>query len=105
MEADGRQQLVLDVCEGFFCPSLGTRQDYVDWLTRAGLVMETTEDWTSRVLKTWEICRDRVRRSGVRWLARWIDRDTVHFLDRFATILEAYRSGAMEYGCFVARKM
>ena len=105
LEHPAQRQRVLDVCEGFFCPSLGTSQDYVDWLTRAGLTVETREDWTQRVLKTWEICRDRVRRSGVRWLARWIDRDTVLFLDRFETILEAYRTGAMEYGCFVARKI
>ena len=64
--------------------------------------VETVEDWTSRVVRTWEICQRRVRRSGVRWLARLIDGDTVMFLDRFETILAAYRSGAMQYGCFVA---
>ena len=26
------------------------------------------------------------------------------FLDRFDTILAAYRSGAMRYGCFIAEK-
>lgn len=105
IQADAiRRQLVLDVCEGFFCPSLGTRADYVDWLSHAGFVVETNQDWTRHVMRTWEICRDRVRRSGVRWLARWIDRDTVLFLDRFETILQAYQTGAMEYGCFVARK-
>jgi hypothetical protein len=26
------------------------------------------------------------------------------FLDRFETILRAYRSGAMTYGCWIARK-
>jgi tocopherol O-methyltransferase len=98
------RQLVYDVCEGFFCPSLGASEDYVRWFEQAGLVMERNEDWTSRVLKTWEICRQRVDRTGVRWLARLVDRDTVMFLDRFQTILDAYRTGAMAYGCFVARK-
>ncbi len=92
------------VCEGFFCPSLGSMDDYRDWMERAGLVVETSEDWTSQVLRTWEICDRRVRRSGVRWVARLIDRDTVMFFDRFQTILDAYRSGAMQYGCLVARK-
>ncbi|MCA9117974.1 MAG: hypothetical protein KDA79_23040, partial [Planctomycetaceae bacterium] len=99
-----RQQEVFDVCEGFFCPSLGSMADYRGWMTDAGLTVETEEDWTSRVLQTWEICERRVHRSGVRQLARLIDRDTVLFLDRFQTILKAYRSGAMEYGCLVARK-
>lgn len=98
------KQLVYDVCEGFFCPSLGAQEDYVQWFESAGLVVDRVEDWTTRVLRTWEICRDRVRRSGVRHLARCIDRDTVMFLDRFETILEAYRTGAMAYGAFVARR-
>lgn len=101
---DAQRQQVYDVCEGFFCPSLGTASDYVSWMEAAGLVMTTCDDWTDRVARTWEICRDRVARSRVRWLARLIDRDTVMFLDRFETILNAYRSGAMKYGCFVAAK-
>ena len=104
LDRDDQRQQVQDVCEGFFCPSLGSRRDYLAWLEAAGLTVETVEDWTSRVVRTWEICQQRVRRSGVRWLARLIDRDSVMFLDRFQTILAAYRSGAMQYGCFVARR-
>lgn len=99
-----RRQAVVDVCEGFFCPSLGSMDDYRTWMTDAGLTVETAEDWTARVQRTWEICDRRVQRSGVRWLARLIDRDTVMFLQRFRTILDAYRTGAMEYGCLVATK-
>lgn len=105
--ADGderRRRQVEDVCEGFFCPSLGSRDDYVGWMRDAGLRVDAADDWTTRVTRTWEICAERVRRSGVRRLARLVDRNTVLFLDRFGAILEAYRSGAMEYGCLVARK-
>ena len=100
----GLAEQTFQVCEGFFCPSLGTLGDYVNWMSAAGLQVETAVDWTSQVLRTWEICRDRVRRSRVRMLARCIDRDSVMFLDRFETLLRAYQTGAMEYGCFVARK-
>jgi cyclopropane fatty-acyl-phospholipid synthase-like methyltransferase len=93
-----------DVCEGFFCPSLGTRNDYCKWMEDAGLEMIVTEDWTTNVARTWELCQQRIDRSKVRWLAKLIDRDTVMFLDRFDTLLQAYRNGAMRYGCFVARK-
>lgn len=99
-----QEQLVQQVCEGFFCPSLGTMEDYRQWFTAAGLQVDRTYDWTARVTRTWEICRSRVRRSGVRWLARAIDRDSVLFLDRFDTILEAYRTGAMQYGCLIAHR-
>jgi tocopherol O-methyltransferase len=98
-------QQVYDVCEGFFCPSLGTSADYVQWLEQAGLQMEHCLDWTSQVSRTWEICRERVRRSRIRWIAPYLGGDSVLFLDRFDAILEAYRSGAMRYGCFIARKL
>ncbi len=103
-EDEPRKRQVEAVCDGFFCPSLATMDEYRRWMSNSGLKVETAEDWTARVVRTWEICQQRVRFSGVRWLARLIDRDTVTFLDRFSTILEAYRSGAMQYGCLVASK-
>lgn len=99
-----RARQVHDVCEGFFCPSLGTAADYQQWMERAGLRVEANLDWTSRVMRTWEICADRVRLTRVRWVAHVAGYDSVLFLDRFDTILGAYRSGAMQYGCFVAQK-
>jgi tocopherol O-methyltransferase len=101
-EAQSRQ--VYDVCEGFFCPSLGSADDYTAWMTGAGLTVSHVQDWTDHVARTWEICRDRVARTRVRGLARWVDRNSTMFLDRFETILAAYRGGAMKYGCFIARK-
>ena len=101
---ESRSQQVHDVCEGFFCPSLGTSDDYVGWMGIAGLQVEHCLDWTSRVSRTWEICRDRVRRSRVRWFAPALGQNSVLFLDRFDSILGAYRTGAMKYGCFIARK-
>ena len=101
---EGAARQVFDVCEGFLCPSLGARDDYACWIEGAGLALERDFDWTARVMRTWELCDERVRRSGVRWLARLVDRNTVVFLDRFRTILRAYQTGAMKYGCFIATK-
>jgi len=101
----GHARQVHDVCEGFFCPSLGTSHDYRQWMSQAGLRVDRCLDWTSRVARTWEICRKRVRRSRIRWIAPLIGHDSALFLDRFDAILDAYRSGAMTYGCFVARKL
>ncbi len=99
-----QENLVYKVCEGMFCPSLGTSDDYQRWLTDAGLEVERVENWTRHVERTWEICRDRVTRFNIHRVAQVIDRGQTIFLDRFETILQAYRTGAMEYGCFVARK-
>jgi hypothetical protein len=70
----------------------------------AGLNVVRVDDWTHRVARTWEICRARVERVRLRSLARWIDREAVDFLDRFQTMLDAYASGAMRYGCLIAEK-
>ncbi len=99
---EGTRQAEL-VCESFLCPSLGSRDDYLAWMTDAGLTMVCDEDWTDRVLETWEICELRVRRTGLRWLAKLLDQNTQKFLDHFETILNAYRSRAMAYNCFVAK--
>jgi tocopherol O-methyltransferase len=100
---DDRRQ-VYDVCEGFLCPSLGTRGDYEGWMAAAGLQSVAYHDWTDSVAQTWEICLRRIRRSGVHKLAWLVDRDTQLFLARFEAILNAYRSGAMRYGAFVFEK-
>ena len=98
------QQAVYDVCEGFFCPSLGSEADYCGWMTEAGLQLTSVQDWTRNVSRTWEICRDRCQRLGMRRLASWIDPDQLIFIDRFQTLLDAYNSGAMKYGCFIAER-
>ena len=103
LDSQAKEQ-VHQVCEGFFCPSLGSSDDYIRWMTDAGMEGIRCLDWTSAVDHTWEICRERVRRSRMRWLAQLIDRNSVMFLDRFDTILQAYRSGAMKYGCFIASR-
>ena len=100
----GLREQVEAVCDSFLCPSLGSFSDYTGWMTAAGLQVEHTEDWTARVARTWELCDDRVRRCGLPWLARAIDMRQATFLDNFKTLLDAYRSGAMQYGCIVARR-
>ncbi len=92
------------VCRGFLCPSLGTAGDYLDAFQQAGLVEGRHLDLTEQVTRTWEICRERVQRGWVRLLAGWGGLDMVRFLDHFDVILRAYRSGAMHYGCFTARR-
>jgi tocopherol O-methyltransferase len=92
------------VCKGMFCPSLGSQQEYIGWFQDAGFKIVLTEIWTERVKETWEICLRRVRRTGARRLAKIIGKNHLLFLDHFESILDAYNSGAMDYGVFVAEK-
>lgn len=98
------RELLQEVCRGMLCPSLGSRTDYFQWFEESGLRLTRFEDWTDRVSRTWEICRDRIQRFRMRGLAHWVNRESVDFLDRFQTMLDAYASGAMRYGCLVAEK-
>jgi len=97
-----RERLVKRVCEGMFCPSLGSRQDYQDWMEDAGLKLEVSELWTEHVMRTWEICLARTQKIHLRRIAQWIGANHVLFLDHFMAILDAFRTRAMEYGCFIA---
>ncbi len=74
------------------------------WLTDAGFTMRQSLDWTDQVSRTWEICRDRVRRLGYSFHRQSRDPGQIIFIDRFQTILDAYNSKAMRYGCFIAEK-
>ncbi len=102
--SDIHHQQAMSVCEGMFCPSLGSQSDYVAWFADAGLKVTNTQIWTKQVKQTWEICRRRVERTGARYLAKILGKNHVLFLDHFDAILSAYESGAMEYGCFIAEK-
>jgi tocopherol O-methyltransferase len=101
-DGPGHERQVLDVCSSFLCPSLGTADDYLGWFRDAGMVGEWWEDITAMVERTWDICDERVRRSRVRRIAPFFDRNTAHFLNHFRTLREAYRSRAMRYGLFTA---
>lgn len=104
LASEAARQQVFDVCEGFLCPSLGTASDYQQWFVEAGLRNAVAQDWTDRVQETWAICDRRIRRTGLKWVGPAFGRDVQLFLQRFPTILNAYRSGAMRYGCLVAEK-
>jgi tocopherol O-methyltransferase len=100
----GIEPEVQAVGEGFLCPSFGTAADYRAWLESAGLTVRTFADLTPHVSRTWEICQRRLRASGVGLLARLAGRQMRLFADRFAALWDAYRSGAMRYGLFVAER-
>jgi len=94
----------MKVAEAFLCPSFGTAEDYRGWFRDAGLENREHADLTARVAATWDICHRRVAATGVGWLGRLAGRDMTAFLGHFQTLGNAYRSGAMQYGLFLAEK-
>lgn len=100
----GKREQVEAVCDAFLCPSLGSFADYRGWMTDAGLRVVHEEDWTRRVERTWELCDARVRRFGLQRVAGLVDPRQAAFLRHFTTLLGAYESGAMQYGCLVAER-
>ena len=72
-------------------------------MREAGLEAVSCEDLTAKVVRTWEICLERARLPGIRPIAWLSGPASARFVEGFETLLNAYRSGAMRYGCIVAK--
>lgn len=100
----GHARLVAEVCRGMLCPHLASMTEYQGWMRRCGFAQVEAEDITRRVEQTWGRCAELVSRPEVRAALRLTDRRTRRFVASFAAIRRAYRTGAMAYGVFTARK-
>lgn len=88
---------------------MGTEADYRKWFSEANLEVDSFEDVSTRVRKTWSICLVRAldsvfrRPQYRRFLFSAGARNRV-FLLTMVRIWLAYALGAMRYGIFKARK-
>lgn len=104
-ELEGRRRWLEEVCQRFLCPSLATADDYRRWCETAGLRVLHEENLTGGVARTWDVLIHRIERPWLSWLKPFIlDPAQRRFVDGFPVIREAYATGAMEYGLFVAAK-
>ena len=88
---------------------MGTRDEYAEMISTAGLELLDYRDMSREVRKTWRICGRRVwwglcTRPGY-WKFLW-QRKSSHsiFLVSVYRILAAYYVGAMRYGLFQVKK-
>lgn len=99
-----QEKLVEAVRVGMLCPSFGTLGDYSRWIQESGLKLESAEDITEHVNRTWLVCRPILDYPLVKTMLAAGNPKLAAFADSFVAIDEAYRTGAMGYGMFVASK-
>ncbi|MEY2525460.1 MAG: tocopherol O-methyltransferase [Verrucomicrobiota bacterium] len=98
------QELVATIGKAMLSASLDTLSQYVAWMREANLEVETAKDITGNIAPTWEHCSRMAQRLPVRWLVHLADAPTRRFVKSFPLMTQAYVTGAMAFGLFVARK-
>jgi tocopherol O-methyltransferase len=93
---------VREVARAFLCPGLQTAEEYAAQMAAAGLRLRTQETLTSQVTRTWEICLQRAQLAGP--VVSLLPRAAREFVGGIPVILEAYRSGVLDYSVLVAEK-
>ena len=104
-----RRHLLEPICHEGRLPGMGTETDYRELLAGAGFAIEGISDLSREVRGTWGIClREAIRRVWTdpparAFLLSAVSRNRI-FLLTMARIWLAYRTGAMRYIVFRARK-
>ena len=93
---------VCEVARRFLCPKLWTCQQYEDAITSAGLRLQTSEDLTRNVARTWKICGERAKTASV--AVKLLPARAREFVEGIDIILEAYSSGELGYTVITAEK-
>jgi tocopherol O-methyltransferase len=103
------RHLLEPICREGRLAGLGTAAENLGWLRAAGLEVEREEDWSRAVARTWTRVARRVTWGLLtdaryrRYLRDASQRDRA-FVLTIVRLIVAYRTGAMRYGVFVARR-
>jgi tocopherol O-methyltransferase len=98
------QELVATIAEAMMSASLDSLGSYRAWMRDAGLTVTAAEDITRHVEPTWARCARIGENPVLKFLMRFTDGPTRRFVKAFPLMQEAYSSGAMAFGLFVAKK-
>jgi tocopherol O-methyltransferase len=102
--SDQHEELVATIGRAMLSASLDTLSQYEGWMRDANLTVEAAIDITKNVAPTWEHCFRMARRLKLEWLVYLADAPTRRFVQSFPLMTQAYATGAMAFGLFVARK-
>jgi tocopherol O-methyltransferase len=103
------RHLLEPICREGRLASMGTRGEYAQWAGQAGFILQSYEDVSRQVRRTWSICAGRFTRrlltdpAYMRLVASPRTRNRIFVLSLPRLIL-AYRIGAMRYGVFAFDK-
>jgi tocopherol O-methyltransferase len=100
----GEQVLITTIAEAMMSASLDSLSNYSEWMRNAGLTVTAAEDITRHVERTWEHCARLGKNPVLKCLVRFTGGPTRRFVKAFPLMQEAYSSGAMAFGLFVAKK-
>jgi tocopherol O-methyltransferase len=100
----GEQPLVATIAEAMMSASLDSLTSYREWMRKAGLTVTAAEDITRQVEHTWVHCARIGANPILKFLVRFTGGPTRRFVKAFPLMVEAYASGAMAFGLFVAKK-
>ncbi len=103
------RHLLEPICREGRLAGMGSASENRAWMETAGFEIEAVEDLSRQVAKTWAICLRRVAAGLIRNAAyRRFLLDARHgdrvFARALGRIWLAYKTGAMRYGFFVARR-
>ncbi len=101
---EDEQHLVEKIAKAMFSASLGSLSDYRRWMCEAGLLVTAAEDITTHVAPTWSHCSRIGENPFVRLVIHLADEPTRRFVRSFPLMQQAYETGAMAFGLFVASK-
>lgn len=98
-----RKRLIARICDEGRMPGLGTASDYEEWAAKAGFVVESSEDVTRNVKRTWILCAIRFLRRVIRdprYLRFLVSRGQPNriFALTLFRILAAFETRALRYG-------
>jgi tocopherol O-methyltransferase len=107
----GEQELIAAIAEAhrgakrkMMSASLDGLSNYSEWMCEAGLTVTVAEDITRNVEATWAHCSRLAANPVLRFLVRFTDAPTCSFVRSFPLMQQAYATGAMAFGLFVAKK-
>lgn len=95
---------VATIAEAMMSASLDSLGSYTERIGNAGLTMTGAEDITRHVERTWTHCARIGANPVLKFLVRFTGGPTRRFVKAFPLMQEAYSSGAMAFGLFVAKK-
>ena len=98
------QPLVATIAEAMMSASLDSLSNYRNWMHDAGLTVTAAEDITHHVESTWAQCARIGANPVLKFLVRFAGGPTRRFVKAFPLMQEAYSSGAMAFGLFVAKE-